>query len=76
MEQLSDYLDEEARQEICEAIKAHLTRCTDCRLEVDTLNKTIKLYQNDDPIDMPVTVRANLQAALTKAYDEGPQSLD
>ena len=75
LEQLGDYLDKEARDEICQAIQAHLERCHDCRLEVNTLEKTIMLYQNDEPVDMPVTVRSSLQAALSREY-EGPTRAD
>ena len=69
LEQLGDYLDKEAREEICVAIQAHLERCKDCRFEVNTLEKTIMLYQNDEAVDMPVTVRSSLQAVLAKEYD-------
>jgi predicted anti-sigma-YlaC factor YlaD len=72
LEQLGDYLDEDARQEICKAIEAHLTRCHDCRFEVDTLKQTIVLYQNEEPTDMPVTVRSSLQAALASEYKTKP----
>jgi predicted anti-sigma-YlaC factor YlaD len=71
LEKLGDYLDQSAREDLCKAIEAHLDLCRDCRFEVDTLNKTIKLYQAAEPIVMPVTVRSSLQAALAKAY-EGP----
>lgn len=76
LEQLGDFLDEEAREEICVEIRAHLERCKDCHLEVDSLRKTIKLYQNDEPIDMPVTVRASLQAAIAKELTEGTTTFD
>lgn len=69
LEQLGEYLDEEAREDICKAIQSHLERCDDCRIEVDTIKKTILLYQNDEPVDMPMTVRSSLQAALAKEYD-------
>lgn len=75
LEKLGDYLDQEAREELCKAIESHLSRCRDCRFEVDTLKKTIILYQNDHPVDVPVTVRASLQAALAAAY-KGSQRTD
>lgn len=70
LEQLGEYLDKEAARELCKAIEAHLDRCHDCRFEVDTIRKTIVLYQNDEPVDMPVTVRSSLQAALAKEYED------
>jgi predicted anti-sigma-YlaC factor YlaD len=71
LEQLGDYLDKDAREELCKAIEAHLVRCRDCRFEVDTLKQTIVLYQNEEAVAMPVTVRSSLRAALAKEY-EGP----
>ncbi len=72
LEQLSDYLDEDARSELCEAIEAHLSRCHDCQVEVDTIKKTILLYQADRVIEMPVAVSGRLSAALAKAYTQPP----
>jgi predicted anti-sigma-YlaC factor YlaD len=78
LEQLGDYLDKDAREELCRAIEAHLDRCRDCRFEVDTIKQTIVLYQNDEAVDMPVTVRSSLQAALAKEYESptGPTRVD
>jgi predicted anti-sigma-YlaC factor YlaD len=70
MEKLGDFLDDEAREEICVAIRAHLERCKDCHVEVDSMSKTIKLYQAEEQIPMPVTVRASLQAALARELEE------
>ena len=70
LEQLSEYLDEDARAELCRAIEAHMQQCHDCQVEVDTLKKTILLYQADRTIEVPVAVNAKLQAALSRAYDQ------
>lgn len=68
LEQLAEYLDEDAREELCRAIEAHLTRCRDCRVEVDTVRKTIVLYQVDRDVATPPTVTRGLEAALAKEY--------
>ena len=68
LEQLGDYLDDDAREELCKAIEAHLNRCRDCRLEVDTVKKTIVLYQVDREVPLPSTVFAHLESALAKEY--------
>ena len=47
LEQLSDYLDAEARAELCRQIDAHLARCSRCQVHVDTVRKTILLYHNE-----------------------------
>jgi predicted anti-sigma-YlaC factor YlaD len=68
LEQLAEYLDEGAREELCRAIEAHLSRCRDCRVEVDTVRKTIVLYQVDREVPMPPAVTRGLEAALAKEY--------
>ncbi len=68
LEQLADYLDEDTREELRQAIEAHLSHCRDCRLEVDTVRKTIVLYQVDREVPLPASVYASLEAALAKEY--------
>lgn len=68
LEQLGDYLDEDARAELCRAIEEHLTRCHDCKIYVDSVKKTIVLYQSENTIEFPVVANARLQAALAREY--------
>lgn len=72
LEQLAEYLDEEARQELCAVINQHLARCTNCQIQVDSLRKTIVLYQNDRPIQMPAHLSARLEAVLAREYRNAP----
>ena len=74
LEQLADYLDEDARAELCRAIEAHLSRCHDCRVEVDTVRKTIVLYQSERNAAVPTPAMAGLEAALAKEYGRGGDS--
>jgi len=62
--QLPDYLDGEARAEICRAIEAHLADCDDCRIVVDTLKKTITLYRAAPRDAVPREVHARLVRVL------------
>jgi predicted anti-sigma-YlaC factor YlaD len=68
LEQLSEFLDESARAELCRAIEQHLSQCRDCRFYVDSVKKTIVLYQSDREVDVPVTVNSQLKAALAREY--------
>ena len=73
LEQLGDYLDEEAREELCRAIEAHLSQCRDCKIQVDSVKKTIVLYQADRRIDLPVALSSKLKAVLAREYvRQGP----
>jgi predicted anti-sigma-YlaC factor YlaD len=42
---LSDYVDGDLKQEICGEIERHLQGCENCRIVVDSLRKTVYLYQ-------------------------------
>jgi len=68
LEQLAEYLDEDAREELCRAIEQHLSQCRDCQLFVDTVKKTIVLYHSDRHIEVPASVGSRLDAALAEEY--------
>ena len=74
LEQLGDFLDEGARAELCRAIEAHLSRCRDCQLSVDTVRKTITLYQSDRDLQLPAAFSSRLQMALAREYGEEANS--
>jgi predicted anti-sigma-YlaC factor YlaD len=67
-ERLSEFIDGPELDDLCRAIEEHLAHCRDCRVEVDTLKRTIVLYQADHEMKIPVKVSAKLQAALTREY--------
>lgn len=75
-EQLADYLDEDARADLCRTIEEHLGRCRDCRLYVDELRKTIVLYQADREVPLSPAIQSKLEAVLARAYRDTPTSMD
>jgi predicted anti-sigma-YlaC factor YlaD len=68
LDQLADYLDEDARLELSRQIEEHLSKCRNCQVEVDSVKKTIILFQADSRIEVPVRVTSRLQAALLSEY--------
>ena len=78
LDQLSDYLDQETREDLCKQIDEHLERCHDCRVEVDKQKKTIVLYQAEQQIELPGLMAAStrLQSLLTQAYRESGRTTD
>ncbi|MBI1941393.1 MAG: zf-HC2 domain-containing protein [Acidobacteria bacterium] len=64
--QLSEYLDQELEPGLAEQLARHLEHCEDCKLVVDTTRKTVKIYCNTEPMDLPPTVRERLERALTE----------
>ncbi len=59
---LSDYVDGELEAELCAAIEQHMAECGHCRVVVDTLRKTVKLYHHlsEEPITLPAEVQERL----------------
>ena len=76
LEQLADYLDDEARTELVQQVDLHLHECSHCQVEVDTLKRTVQIYRCDEKVVLPVPLSNRLQQALEQAYrthrGEGP----
>ncbi len=64
LDNLSPYLDGEASEALCAEIERHLAACTDCRVVVDTLNKTIALYHTLPQTELPDSLRKRLYKTL------------
>ncbi len=62
---LSEYIDGDLEAELCAEIEQHLTGCDDCRVVIDSLAKTVYLYQTtSDEIDVPEGLRQRLYRRL------------
>lgn len=62
--QLSDYIDGELEATLCAELETHLAECPNCRVMVDTVRKTITLYQSQAPTELPVEVQERLYKVL------------
>jgi anti-sigma factor (TIGR02949 family) len=76
LEQLWEYLDDEARAELTARINDHLGTCHDCSVEVDSLKKTISLFRCEDSVSVPIQLNERLRAALDAAYREQSRQAD
>jgi anti-sigma factor RsiW len=58
---ISEYMDGSLQEDLCRELERHLSSCENCRVVVDTLKKTISLYQADE-VDtaVPAAVRERL----------------
>lgn len=62
---LSEYLDGMLETELCQEIERHMSGCEDCRIVVDTLRKTLYLYQQENAtVGVPEEVRQRLYHRL------------
>lgn len=65
LDHLSDYIDGTLRQDLCTEIENHLKICINCTIVVDTLKKTIELYQEASKTEtMPNDMRRRLYKNL------------
>jgi anti-sigma factor (TIGR02949 family) len=70
IQQLSEFLDGELEPGLAEQLSRHLEHCEDCKLVVDTTRKTIEIYCNTEPMDLPPAVRERLERALAERLQE------
>jgi len=62
---ISDYIDGILEEELCLELERHIAECKNCHIVVDTLQKTIYLYQKtSDQAAVPAEVRQRLFRSL------------
>ena len=59
---LSEYIDGDLQAELCAQIEEHVKECDNCRIVVNTLQKTVELYEHtsNEPMLLPDKVRERL----------------
>jgi predicted anti-sigma-YlaC factor YlaD len=59
---LSEYIDGELQAELCAEIEEHLKDCDNCRIVVNTLQKTVEIYEKTaaNAAELPNPVRERL----------------
>jgi predicted anti-sigma-YlaC factor YlaD len=58
---LSDFIDGELQEELCAEIEEHLKGCDNCRIVVNTLRKTVELYERtSEQVELPEEVKERL----------------
>ncbi len=63
-DQLSEFIDGELDDALCEEIKRHMESCDNCRVMVDTLRKTVILYREAPQETVPPDVHDRLVKVL------------
>jgi anti-sigma factor RsiW len=62
---LSEYIDGDLDPELYHELEKHIGECDDCRIVVNTTQKTIELYQEDSSeIPIPEAMRKRLYERL------------
>jgi anti-sigma factor RsiW len=66
---LNDYVDGDIDPAICEEFEKHLQGCNPCQVVVDNIRKTITLYRNGQPVELPVEFRDKLHGLLRQRWE-------
>lgn len=63
---ISDYIDGILTDELCQELERHIAGCRDCRVVVDTLQKTVLLFHGvgEESVVTPPLVRERLYHIL------------
>ncbi len=62
---LSEYIDGELRADLCALIEEHVKDCENCRIVIDTLRKTVEIYEHTaPPAELPAGMRERLFGRL------------
>lgn len=65
LQYLNDYVDEGLDQELFAGFEAHINACSDCKIVLNTLKKTIQLYHSSgQETPLPEDVQKRLYARL------------
>ncbi len=70
LDQLAEYLDADAQAELVAQVDLHVGSCEHCRVEVDTLKRTIMIYRCNEQVVLPVALDERLRVALQQVYRE------
>jgi anti-sigma factor RsiW len=68
--ELSDFIDGDLDGALKQELESHLKDCEDCRLVVDQTRKTIEVFCDSEPVELPGEVRARLHDVLRRKFKE------
>jgi hypothetical protein len=64
LKELNDYLDSSVDPEVRRELQEHVNECPNCWVVVDTTQKTLKVFKDTEPQELPPQVHDRLIEAL------------
>ncbi len=61
---MSEFLDAELMDTVCDQLREHLEKCEHCRIEVNTVRRTIEIFQQMECKSVPGHVHEKLFKTL------------
>lgn len=73
LQELSDYLDEEVRDDVRRELEKHMAECPNCWVMVDTTKKTLSIYKKLEPDPLPEGLKTRLLEAIKTKLEKEEQ---
>jgi hypothetical protein len=67
---LNDYVDGTVDPGLCEEFERHMSGCNPCQVVVDSIRRTITIYKDGQPYELPVKFRNQLHEVLRGKWKE------
>lgn len=67
---ISDFIDGDLDAASKQDLESHLQDCEECRLVVNQTKKTVEVFCDSEPVELPGEVRNRLHDALRKKLKE------
>jgi RNA polymerase sigma-70 factor, ECF subfamily len=67
---LNEYVDGELDPGICDPFQEHLKGCNPCRIVVDNIRQTIRLYKAEEPFELPPALHERLTRLLREKWKD------
>ena len=74
LQELNDYLDPNVDAAMKANLEAHVNKCPNCFVIVDTTLKTLQVYKGMEPKAIPEDVQSRLWKAIERKMAERPKS--
>ncbi len=68
LQALSEYVDGQADEALCEEFKQHLAKCNPCHVVIDNVKKTITFFKAGQPYELPLDFRTRLHNTLAQKF--------
>jgi hypothetical protein len=66
MREISNYINREVDAGLRQDLEQHLEGCRHCTVVLSQINKTVSVFCDDEPVDLPTAVRTRLYDALQR----------
>ena len=68
LKMLNEYVEGTVDPSLCEEFERHMAGCNPCHVVVDNIRKTITLYKDGQPCELPAQFRDRLHSALRQHW--------